>query len=173
MLGRELQNDKSTSELCRSRIKLARISLMCFSIFSVINFVLALAKSSFAFAFSAFVPRYLLSFGNYALDKLGSDKHTAFFTAISALYVCISILCSSLTLRYSAYIIPSAVILLSDCLFMIIYFAVNYKLIMATNPIGMLLNMILHVICDFYCIFGVIAYNKLRKNNVKDMQQRG
>lgn len=164
------ENNKSTSEVYRSRMKLARISLMCFSVFSVINYILALAKSSFVFVFSAFIPQYLLSFGNYASNMLGNSAHTAVFTVISAVYVFSALLCSSLSLRYAAFIIPSAMILLSDCLFMSVHFSANYKLIISTNFVGMLLHIIFHAICAVYCIFGTAAYLRLKKDNIKDKQ---
>ncbi len=153
------------NDVLKKRMRLAGTSLTCFSVLTAVNFVLMMSGSSFVFPLSAFLPQYLLSFGQYASDMLGNGFHSVFFTALSLFYVTILILSSLLSFRHRTFLFPSLILLIADTAFMTVHFAMNFELFVTTNLIGMIIHVAFHIVCVAYAFLGVCAYIRF-KNNV-------
>ncbi len=147
------------------RIRNANLSLMALGILSAFNYILALIGSKFVFVLSAFIPQHLIAFGSYAADSTNNPAHYYAFAVLAGAFVAVLIVCSVISFKSKSFIIPGSVIFFCDCIYLLIYVFINYDVLYRNNLIGMTLNLLLHIVCLSYVLFGIKSLRQVNKGS--------
>lgn len=154
----------------------ARSNLLMMLLFTAVNIVLCLFKSSSYFVFSAQIPYTMVydSMWTYGMmpaeaywDTYGLDKADLIFPPQSMFYVMVAIAVVIVALYLLCYIFSgkkvgwmtfALVLFVLDCVGMGLLYAFYYVF-----DASMILDLLFHVLVLYYLILGVIAGHKLRK----------
>lgn len=148
--------------------KTACLSAVAFSVFTALSYIFTFANISFVFSLSAFIPQYLLSFGQYASDMLSNPIHQTLFAILSSAFVLFLLTCSTLSIKFKNFLFPAFILITCDSVVMVFHFITNFELIASTNLISMLIHAFIHIWCNVYAFFGVIALKKSRSDEAPD-----
>lgn len=148
--------DKNSPEYFVRQIAGGRYSLLLIMIFTVINLAFLLMDTGRYFLFSASVPYYLTMIG-MLMDYPGFGVYTTSALVVSAIVLALYLACWLLSKKRGEWIMVAMVLFILDTIGLVLFS------FMLENPMGNILDLVLHIWAIVELVQAVRYNGKLKR----------